>query len=192
MSDTNYQMPQTELIPQEDDNNAKKPMPKILTYIAFALALVLAFFAGTAVKNYILVPVEIAQTSMFDTLDDGDKIYIYRLGKVDQFDIVVFNEPLINNNWVIKRVIAVGGQEVEISDGILYITENGVTTAYREEYVYGENITQEKIYIPEGYYYLLGDNRLGSYDSEDYGCINAERIVGTAVFINSEKAVVIE
>ncbi|MFI3167352.1 MAG: signal peptidase I [Bacillota bacterium] len=191
MSNNKYEISQTELVDEENSKN-KKPLPKIFTYIAFALALVLAFFAGTAVKNYVLVPVEIAQTSMFDTLEDGDKIYVYRLANIEQFDIVVFDEPLVNNNWVIKRVIAVGGQEVEITDGILYITENGVTTAYIEKYVYGNNITQERVYIPEGYYYLLGDNREASYDSEDYGCINVERIIGKAVFVDSENAVVVE
>ncbi len=181
----------SENITENPSEKNRKQLPKLVSYLLFALLLVGAFFAGTAVKNYLLVPVTIAQSSMSDTLNDGDQIYVYRLGKADQFDIVVFHEPLVNHNWVIKRVIAVAGQEVEISDGILYITDNGVTTAYREEYVFGENITQERVLIPEGYVYLLGDNRSASYDSEDYGCINTERIIGTAILVPSEKAVAI-
>lgn len=186
--DNKYQMPQTEIVTEE---TPKKTLPKFVSYILFAAMLVLAFVCGNLVKDYILVPVEISQSSMTDTLSDGDRIYVYRLGSYDQFDIVIFHEPLVNDNWVIKRVIATGGMEVEITDGILYITDNGVTTAYREEYVYGENITQERVYIPEGYLYLLGDNRSASYDSEDYGCISVDAIIGTAIFVKSEEAVVI-
>lgn len=164
---------------------------RILSFAIFTLSLAIAFCGGLVVRNYVLTPVQVAQSSMFDTLSDGDRLYINQLDKGGQFDIVVIDEPIVSYNWLIKRIIATGGQEIEITDGILYITDNGITTEYREEYVNGENITQEKVYIPEGYIYVLGDNRSVSVDSQDYGVISWERVVGTAIFIDSEDAVVI-
>ncbi len=170
----------------------QKKVPKIFSYLIFFLSLIIAFCGGLIVKEYVLTPVQVAQTSMFDTLSDGDRLYINQLTKGQQFDIVVIYEPLVSQNWLIKRIIATGGQEVEIADGILYITENGITTAYDEQYVNGSNITQEKVYIPEGYIYVLGDNRSVSIDSADYGVILWERVVGKAIFVDSEDAVAID
>ncbi|MFI3164421.1 MAG: signal peptidase I [Bacillota bacterium] len=176
----------------DKSGSSKKALKsKLLSCAVFVLTLALAFCGGLIVRNYVFTPVQVAQTSMMNTLSDGDRLYINQLDKGDQFDIVVIDEPLVSNNWLIKRIIATGGQEIEISDGILYITDGGITTEYREEYVYGENIFQSKVYIPEGYIYVLGDHRSVSVDSQDYGVISWEQVVGTAIFIDSEEAVVI-
>ncbi len=175
----------------ENQSSKSALKSKILSYAIFVLTLAIAFCGGLIIRNYVLTPVQVAQTSMMDTLADGDRLYINQLDKGSQFDIVVIDEPLVSSNWLIKRIIATGGQEIEISDGILYITDGGITTEYREDYVYGENIYQSKIYIPVGYIYVLGDNRSVSVDSQDYGVIAWDKVVGTAIFVDSEEAVVL-
>ncbi len=177
------------------DNTAENSSSKFrpyMKYVIFACLLVIAFFSGRIVNEHIIAPVEISQSSMTDTLCEGDVTYVLRVGGFKQFDIIVFHEPKISDHWVIKRVIATEGQEVEIVDNVLYITDNGKTTAYREEYVFGNNITQEKITVPKGCVYLLGDNRSVSFDSEDYGCVSEGAIIGKAIFVKSESAVEIE
>lgn len=162
---------------------------KIRSALLFVLCLFLAFGIGKYIQQNVIIKVNVNQTSMLSTLSDGDTVYISAWGSVDQFDVVVFYDPEIRDYWLIKRVVGVEGQTVEIADGILYITEDGITTAYSENYVYGDNITLEKTTVGKGELLVLGDNRTASYDSSEFGVINKSAVVGVALFLPSEKAV---
>ncbi len=177
---------------QVKEFDPKRKRPCWVELVIYILIIASAFFAGRYIQENVFKKVEIRQTSMNATLEEGDVLYINRLSSPTQFSIIVFCDEEISSDWLIKRVIATGGQEIEIADGILYITENGETKAYIEEYVYGENVTIEKTYVPEGYIYVLGDNRSVSKDSEDYGPVLASTMIGKAMFVNSEEAVLIE
>ena len=126
--------------------------------------------------------------SMTDTLKDGDKIlvnrFVYALKEPKAGDVIVFypngNE---RSHYYVKRVIAVPGDTVEISDGVVYV--NGY--AYDEEdteVIEYPGLAQDLITVAEDEYFVLGDNRNDSEDSRyaNIGNIPKEHIVGKAWF----------
>lgn len=114
----------------------------------------------------------------------GDYIYICKYIKPDYGDIVVVD---VGDHNIIKRVIAFGGDKVEMVHGVLYVNDNLV----EEPYVSPENNTDiEKntfaaLVVDEGCVFCMGDNRDVSmdsrpskYSSNSYGCMPVENISG--------------
>ena len=136
--------------------------------------------------------------SMLNTLHNKDKVIIYNLFyEPKQGDIVVISRNIENTVEsqqesempIIKRVIAVGGQTVDIDfkKGIVYV--DGV--ALKEDYTSSPTISHSDvefpIYVPEGHIFVLGDNRCESLDSRssrigDGGLIDTRYVLGHAVF----------
>lgn len=155
------------------------------------IILYLAFFSFFSLVN-------IDGDSMYPTLKDTNKVVIKKTKEINRFDIVVFNSPRYDSLYstkkpmkLIKRVVAVPNDTVEIDEGFLIV--NG--KIYKETYVnteiddtdykniYGDfdmsEITPKKK-IPKGMYLVLGDNRTNSTDSRDFGLISSENILGKA------------
>ena len=154
--------------------------------IVFALLLVMIC------RHFIFSPIAVQGESMLPTLEDKDKIIISKVSSVERFDIVVLQAP-DENEYYVKRVIGIPGDSVQVKDDILYI--NG--KAYEETYlnkntnnilynkVTGDfklqDYTSEKT-VPEGSYFVLGDNRWKSRDSREFGFISAKSIIGEVKF----------
>ena len=160
--------------------NLREWIKDILLAIVVAM-LFLQFIQPTIVKEH----------SMENTLVENDYLFVSKraytwLGGAPKYgDIIVFQSDLQlgtgKNKQLIKRVIAVPGDYISISDGIVYLngvaldepyTKDGYTDSYMEE-----------ITIPEGYIFAMGDNRQQSADSRDsrIGLVPVERIKGKAV-----------
>lgn len=79
---------------------------------------------------------------------------------------------------LIKRIIALPGERVEIKDGDIYINGQKLEEPYLNKDVKTESNKLNEFIVPEGHYFLLGDNRPGSSDSRIFGCIPKEKIEG--------------
>ncbi len=174
--------------------NINEKVWDILELIMYALiALVVAYLIVTFVGQRTVVDGK----SMYNTLDDGDNIIVeklsYTFGEPDRFDIVVFPHYDYTRGgevYYIKRIIGMPGETIQIEDGLIYILdESGNKTVLDEEYGYyidgrqmSGGIASTPIEIPEGYYFVLGDNRNNSKDSRDssVGLVKQEDIVGKA------------
>ncbi len=132
------------------------------------------------VKTWGIEPVRVHHDSMRPNLRDGDALlidkfsYLFRDPKVGE--IVTAQLPDTGES-VVKRVVAVGGDSIGIVDGVL--TRNGVAVddsyANRQDmagYFWGP------VDVPEGQVFLMGDNRLESVDSRDYGAVPVDSIDG--------------
>jgi len=107
--------------------------------------------------------------------------------KPQRGDIVVFVYPVDPTKDFIKRLIAVGGETVEIRDGAIYINGKEITdprikrTYYYNRGDYGAE--GQVVHVPPGYDFVMGDNSGSSYDSRYWGFVPQENIVGRADII---------
>ena len=136
-------------------------------------------------------PIIIRQSSMEPTFYNGDYVFIskqaYNLfGDPERGDVVVFHTGMQTDDGedknLIKRIIGLPGDTVEIIEGYVYLNGQLLDEPYiNEQGLSGE---MEAITVPEGELFCMGDNRRVSLDSRDaaVGCVNQEEILGK-VFI---------
>ncbi len=174
------------------DENHKSPtgskgsriLKTIREYAVLVLvALMLSFGIRTAVAEVRVVP----SASMVPTIGVGDRLLtvklIYRFGDPQRGDIVVFEPPESLkgrfNDPFVKRVIGLPGDVVEVRDGKTFVNgrEFKVETAETPLYTY------DPVRVPDGYYFVLGDNRNRSYDSHEWGFVPRENIIAKAVLV---------
>jgi len=107
--------------------------------------------------------------------------------KPQRGDIIVFVYPVDPTKDFIKRLIAVGGETVQIKDGSVYINGNEITdprikrTYYYNRGDYGAE--GEVVHVPPGYVFVMGDNSRSSYDSRYWGFVPESSIIGKADII---------
>jgi len=176
------------------ENNEKEAKEKTvkekLVYIwkeyivPFGIAALIALFIG----KVIILNINVPTGSMMDTIQRGDRIITLRLAYLfsepERGDIVVFPNPdtgVLN----IKRIIGLPGETLEIRDGKVYI--DGSEEALEEPYLREEPRTLLNLgtyEIPEGHYFMMGDNRNNSKDARmwENTYVPREDIMSKAVF----------
>ena len=145
-----------------------------------------AFVVAFLIKTFLLQAFFIPSESMEPTLDVGDRVLVNKLSydfhDVHRGDLIVFERPPGESSAevkdLIKRVIAVGGETIETRDGSVYIDGKRL----REPYLPSGTVTAEiqPTRIPDGYVFVMGDNRGDSRDSRAFGPISESLIVGRA------------
>lgn len=129
----------------------------------WVIPLAIAFIIALLIKQFLIFQVRIPSGSMIPTLNIGDKLFvtkIYNLDKIERGDIVVFYSVELKDT-LIKRVIGLPGDTVEISDG--KVSVNG--EELEESYVVNTDHSYGTYVVPDGKYFFLGDNRPISKDS---------------------------
>lgn len=158
-------------------------------------AVLLSFVLRALVVQTFWIPSE----SMSPTLTTGDRIVVdklaYRLGDPRRGDIVVFEHPAAmpagGPAFLVKRIVALGGETVAIYDGVVHVGGD----ALDEPYIHGTTTTatvpcpitaptpgiaSDGFQVPEGTVLVMGDNRTDSTDGRCFGPINVGSIVGHA------------
>jgi signal peptidase I len=121
--------------------------------------------------------------AMGPTLPNGSYILTDRLAyqknEPQRGDIVLFSLPLDSAQDLIKRVVGLPGESIEVKEGI--VTING--TPLDEPYIAAQPLYNGTWVVPEGQYFVLGDNRNDSRDSHQWGFLPREYIIAKAVWI---------
>ena len=158
--------------------------------ISWLKAIVIAVVIVFVVRSFVVTPSIVKGESMEPNLSDGDRIIISKMSSIDRLDVIAFNapSPYQDDNYV-KRIIGLPGDKIEIDDQQLYINGLAFDEYYLAEFdeyqIMSSDFSLEKIghvEIPEGTYFVMGDNRSRSWDSRDFGLINEESIIGEVVF----------
>lgn len=128
--------------------------------------------------------------SMVPTLQDGDRLLVVSPLLTDDYrrgDIVVLRKQSFLAEPIVKRVIATGGQTVDInfSTGTVYVDGEALEEPYIAELTFEQEGIQFPLTVPEGSVFVMGDNRNHSNDSRDYrlGTVDQRYIIGKAVFL---------
>lgn len=124
--------------------------------------------------------------SMDYTLQDQERVMGFQTFDIERFDIVVFHAPNEEKDYV-KRVIGIPGDRIKYENDQLYINDQPYSEPYldQKKAESSENFTQDFILIeeiPEGYYFVLGDNRRNSTDSREIGLISEADIYAELFF----------
>lgn len=148
-----------------------------LLEFALILALCVVLMFGV-VRPFVAEVFRIPSESMSPTLEAGDSVltlkFAYRLAEPERGDLAVFDGP---DGATIKRVVGLPGDTVGVRDGVLVV--NGKPK--REPYV-DYNLTDSSFFgpekVPEGHFFVMGDNRSNSRDSRAFGPVPEEDLTG--------------
>ena len=172
-----------------DDNSKRKSnnvSNKILNEIFFYSRVILtALIISFALKNYIAVNAKVPTGSMETTVMPGDRIIINRLAYIndppERGDIISFNFPDNEKKNFLKRIIALPYETIEGKDGIIYIDGEPLEDDF-SSIVFKDDFGPYT--VPEGCYFVMGDNRNNSFDSRYWvhKFVPFDSIVGKAEF----------
>ncbi|MCD8109975.1 MAG: signal peptidase I [Clostridiales bacterium] len=112
--------------------------------------------------------------SMLPSYTDGERFFVLKLAALDRGDTIVFDYA---DSVLIKRVIAVGGDTVEVKKGSVYV--NGEKLS--EDYTQGDTYDMDKITVEEDEIFVMGDNRENSMDSRMFGAVPVDDVIGKVV-----------
>ena len=154
---------------------------KIKPLLPYIIIIVIVLF----IKAFIVTPIKVNGESMYPTLEEGDIMILnktaYYFNKPKRFDIVVVDMP---DEYLIKRVIGLPGEQIEYKDNTLYVDGKKV----KENFEHGktDDFNIKKLgsdTVPEGYYLVMGDNRGNSLDSRELGFMKEEQLLGRTSLI---------
>lgn len=173
--------PSIELLEAElQRTNYKRRFNTVLKSTIYALITVAA--VAVLVATLWLPVMQTYGSSMAPTLNDGEIIFSVKTKELSQGDIVAF---YYNNKVLVKRVIAGPSDLVNIdADGTVYVNDQLLEEPYLSEKSMGEVDIELPYLVPDGRYFVLGDNRVTSADSRhtSVGCVSDEQIIGKIIF----------
>lgn len=162
------------------------------TFASFLIMIAIVVVAYFGLRTFVVGTYEIPSGSMLDTIQIGDRVFSekvsYYFRDPEQGDIITFADPENPQRTLIKRVIAVGGQTVDLKDGYVYVDGKKLNEPYTEgkqslplNTAYGVSITYPYT-VPDGYLWVMGDNRTNSADSRYFGAVSKDSVTGHANF----------
>ncbi len=164
-----------------------KKNSKIVDFLGMLLYCAVVVVIMVFVIKYIGQRTVVIGHSMETTLSDGDNLITdkltYRFRDPQRFDIIVFPyEENGRQQLLIKRIIGLPGETVQIKDGMVYINDYRLDENFCAEKIEDPGEAAQPITLGEGEYFVLGDNRNNSKDSRSasVGNISREEITGRA------------
>jgi signal peptidase I len=146
--------------------------------ITVLLAVAIFFAARSTIQTY-----EVFQTSMEPNFHEGQRVVVSKIaywgvvGEPERGDVIIFKPPISTDEDFIKRVIGLPGDTVEIKDQAVYVNGVKLNEPYEAE---APRYTMAQVTVPEGKYFVMGDNRNHSNDSHNGWFADRKEIHGKA------------
>ena len=171
---------------------------RIATSVAIVLlVIVLAIATALLLKYFVLDTFTVDGISMYPTLDggnganldddenNGETLFLNKMAKIKRGDIVVFvpDKGTFAGRTLVKRVIAIGGDHVQIKDNAVYLNGQLLVEDYtndQEPAIYDQDLD---FYVEEGNVFCMGDNRNHSFDCRVFGQVSLDTVVGRCFLI---------
>ena len=152
------------------DSNNKKSFMREWGWFIIAIIGIFLF------KEYLFAPILVQGDSMDSTLKNNDLMILNKVSKdnLNRFDIVVIR---YEKKYLIKRIIALPGEKVKYVDSTLYINDKEIEEPFLPQGTVTHDFALE-FEIPKNCYFVMGDNRMISYDSRSLGCFDKSKIDG--------------
>lgn len=159
--------------------------------VLFSITVAVVLFI--LIRSYFVQPFQVEGHSMDLTLSDGYQMLMYKQSKIERFDIIVFPDPMGSKRSFVKRVIGLPGDTLSVENDQLIL--NGIIMD--EPYLEPLKSQTEGVFtndfslwdtlgieiIPEGYFFVMGDNRPSSGDSRQFGLVPIESVQGETNFV---------
>ena len=178
--------PQERLLPEREEleqelkhERYKRRFRRLLRSTIHALIVVAA--VATLVATLMLPVLQIAGTSMEPNLSEGDFVVLVKTNQLETGDLCAF---YYSNKILIKRVIAKPGDYIWIeNDGTVFLNGQKLEEPYVTDKALGECDVEFPYQVPEGCYFLMGDQRETSIDSRSsvVGCVKEEQLIGKLI-----------
>jgi len=176
-------------VPQEVVKVRKKSVLREYTE-----AILVAVLLALLIRTFVVQAFKIPSGSMIPTLLVGDHIlvnkFVYRFVAPKRGDVIVFKYPVDESRDFIKRIIAVGGEDLNIKDQKIYInckpvepTCNPIDDPWGKWEDRFGTIESTSVKVPPDSYFVMGDNRNNSQDSRYWGFVKRDKIKGRAFLI---------
>ncbi|WP_412459197.1 signal peptidase I [Alkalihalobacillus trypoxylicola] len=165
------------------EDNMKEELKSWATSIAVGIVI------ACLCKAFLFAPMTVFGESMSPTFEDQDRLMISKITSIERLDVIVFEAPNMLEERYIKRVIGLPGDRIEMKNDQLLVNDEII----EEPYIWGngddkflgkitEDFTLEEMFgvseVPNGMYFVLGDNRRRSLDSRNFGFISEEIVIG--------------
>ena len=205
-SDPFQQDPEAEALRVAERNRSKKADATSAFWKELPVLIVVALVVAVLIKTFLVQAFFIPSASMRDTLLEGDRVMVnklaYRFGEPGHGDVIVFDSPLgqpsdgenilgavVRNigeslglstpdTALIKRVIALGGDMIEIRENTVYVNGSPLDEPYLSRTVQMPDFGP--LEIPADHIFVMGDNRNQSEDSRRFGPVPESSIIGRA------------
>jgi signal peptidase I len=143
-----------------------------------ALPLALAVVALVAAHAFVAEPLRVVSKSMEPTLKEGDSVLVNKLSGAGprRRELIAFRAP-DSEDILVKRVVGLAGDRVEIWDGRLVVNGRRRAESYADPKAI-DSVFFGPVQVPAGAVFVLGDNRGDSEDSRDFGAVREDAILG--------------
>ncbi|OGE27072.1 signal peptidase I [Candidatus Daviesbacteria bacterium RIFCSPHIGHO2_02_FULL_41_14] len=171
----------------EDQSFGSKLKSNVIELIEF-VAIMAAILV--VIRFFVAEPHKVSGSSMVPNFHDKDYIITnklaVKLGELQRGQVIILTNPRNNDQVFIKRIIGLPGERIKLQDGLVYLNNKSLQEPYlaTDLKTPGESFLQdgEEVVVPNGQYFVMGDNRGASSDSREFGPITKELIIGQAFF----------